>query len=86
MDRDQVRTEVFREVLICVVHFGPPPPCVCWGSGASRRMTTRPPHICERGVRVVMRLQLLELVRGRRQAGRGHDNGGEGGAVRRAGR
>jgi hypothetical protein len=43
-----------------------------WGSGPSVRMTTRPPHSSEEGVRVVMRIRDRVAVRGQRRAERRH--------------
>jgi hypothetical protein len=71
--RQKLWSEVFRDLLFWVLHFGPPPPPSLLGIerfGAH----DNPPTTCDEkgGVRVVMRIQLVGGVRGRRRAGAGH--------------
>jgi len=86
VSRLTLQREVFRELLNASLHFGPPPPPGSLGIGRFGAHDYPPSTYCTRGgVRVVMRIQLVDVVRGRRRADRGHgesDQSGAGGAGR----
>ena len=68
--------QVFRELLFRALDLSPPPPP--WLLGTERfGAPDYPPstYLTRKGVRVVRRIQLVDPVRGRRRAGRGHEIG-----------
>lgn len=68
-----LQREVFRELLFPVPYLSPPPPPGLLRFARFGAHDYPPSTYCTRGgVRVVMGIQLIGAVRGRRRAGVGH--------------